>query len=147
MKVTAKRITFGKNRQYALVAACIALSLGASASALTPHVRVALPAMKRQAPSGPARVSGGVMAGQVLTKVNPVYPQEAISAGITGSVVLHAIIGEEGTVQQLSVVSGPAELRAAAMEAVKQWTYRPFLLNGNPTAVDTTITVNFAMSQ
>jgi TonB family protein len=92
-----------------------------------------------------ARVSAGVMAGQVVTKTVPVYPQSAKDAKISGSVVLHAIIDETGKVEQLAVVSSPdKELSKSAIDAVQHWTYKPYLLNGRPTAVDTTITVNYS---
>ncbi len=90
-----------------------------------------------------ARISGGVMAGQILTKVNPVYPAEAKANGVSGTVVMRAIISKEGTVENLTVISGPEELRGSATDAVSQWTYKPYLLNGEPTEVDTTITVNY----
>jgi TonB family protein len=91
------------------------------------------------------RVSGGVMAGNLLTKVNAVYPPDAKADGISGTVVLRAIIGADGIVQNLTVVAGPPVLASAALDAVRQWTYKPHLLNGNPTAVDTVITVNFSL--
>jgi periplasmic protein TonB len=90
-------------------------------------------------PNGAVRISGGVMAGQLINRVAPVYPP----TDAQGTVVLHAIIAREGTVQQLSVISGPPALQAAAVDAVKQWRYQPYLLNGEPVMVDTTITVNF----
>lgn len=93
-----------------------------------------------------ARLSGGVMAGQILTKVAPVYPEEAKQAHLQGVVVLHAVIGRDGTIRSLTAVSGNEMLRKAALEAVGQWTYRPYLLNGQPTQVDTTITVNFTLA-
>ena len=102
-------------------------------------------AVAQQAATPTPRISGGVMAGQILTRVDPVYPQDAKDAHIGGSVVLHAIISREGLVKDLSVVSGTAVLRDAATDAVKQWTYKPYLLNGRPTEVDTTITVNFTL--
>jgi protein TonB len=83
------------------------------------------------------------MAGQNLTKVAPVYPAEARAAHVSGMVVLHAIIGRDGTIENLTVISGPEMLRASALDAVRQWTYKPYLLNGEPTEVDTTITVNY----
>ncbi len=92
------------------------------------------------------RISGGVAAGNILTKVQPVYPPEAKAQGVSGRVVLHAIIGRDGTVQELSVVAGNELLQRAAMDAVRQWTYRPYLLNGNPVAVDTVINVNFNLA-
>lgn len=90
-----------------------------------------------------ARIAGGVMAGQILTKVQPVYPADARAAHVSGTVVMHAIIARDGTVKNLQVISGPEMLRASAVEAVSQWTYRPYTLNGEPTEVDTTITVNY----
>jgi len=95
---------------------------------------------------GPARISGGVMAGLILAKVQPQYPVEARNAGVSGTVVMHAMIGKDGTIENLTVISGPAMLQTAAVDAVKQWTYRPYLLNGVPTEVDTTIVVNFNLS-
>jgi len=90
-------------------------------------------------PGGAVRISGGVMAGQLVSRVNPVYPD----TDAQGAVVLHAIIAPDCTVRQLSVISGPQPLQAAAVDAVRQWTYKPYLLNGEPVAVDTTIVVNF----
>ncbi len=94
--------------------------------------------------SGTPRVSARVMAGLVVSKVAPVYPPDAKATRIAGSVVLHAIIGQDGTVSALEVVSGPQELRASALEAVRQWVYKPYLLNGQPTAVETTVTVTYS---
>lgn len=96
-------------------------------------------------PRGPVHVSSGVVAGNVISRVNPIYPPDAKSAGIQGTVVLAAIISKEGSVAQLRVVSGPQELQQSALDAVKQWTYRPYLLNGQPTEVQTTITVNYSL--
>ncbi len=79
------------------------------------------------------------MAGQLINRVDPVYPD----TDPQGVVALHAIIGPDGTVQQLAVISGPPPLQHAAIEAVRQWTYKPYLLNGQPVAVDTSIIVNF----
>ena len=83
------------------------------------------------------------MAGQLLTHVDPVYPAAARSKRVSGPVVLSALIGKEGTVQDLQLISGPASLGEAAMDAVRQWTYKPFLLNGQPRAVQTVVTVTF----
>jgi TonB family protein len=91
----------------------------------------------------PLRVSGAVMAGQIVKQVHPVYPAEARAARIQGTVTLKAVIGKDGVVEQLSVVSGPPELVQSAMDAVRQWQYKPFLLNGNPVEVQTTINVNY----
>lgn len=94
-----------------------------------------------------ARISAGIMAGQIVNKTQPVYPQSAKDAKIQGAVVLHAIVDGSGKVEQLAVVSSPdKELSHSAIEAVRQWTYKPYLLNGQPTAVDTTITVNYTLA-
>jgi TonB family protein len=92
------------------------------------------------------RVSAGVVAGLLISKVNPVYPPDAKAAGMQGSVVLRAMIGKDGTVEALQVVSGLPALTPSALDAVKQWTYKPYLLNGQPVEVDTTITVNYSLA-
>ena len=86
------------------------------------------------------RISSGVMQGLLKTKVDPIYPGDA---RVEGTVVLHAIIGKDGHVQSLEAVSGPAMLKGAAIDAVRQWTYRPYLLNGEAVEVDTTILIQF----
>ncbi len=93
----------------------------------------------------PVRVSAGVMAGQVLSHVNPIYPPDAKAAHVEGAVVLHAVISKTGEVRDLYVVSGPDELQASALDAIGQWIYKPYLLNGQPTEVETTITVNYKL--
>jgi TonB family protein len=97
------------------------------------------------APGGPVRLSSGVVAGMILTKVDPVYPDEAKAAHVQGAVILHAIISKTGTVEKLEVISGPEELRASARDAVMQWKFKPYLLNWVPVEVETSITVNYTM--
>ncbi|HZR64465.1 MAG TPA: TonB family protein [Terriglobales bacterium] len=92
------------------------------------------------------RVSQGVTQGMVLHKVQPAYPPLARTARVQGSVVLAAIIGKDGTIQNLHVISGHPLLTQAALDAVKQWRYRPYILNGEPVEVDTQVTVNFTLS-
>ena len=92
-------------------------------------------------------ISAGVAAGMLISKTPPSYPIEAKTKGISGSVVLSAIIGTDGTVQELNVVIGPRELQQAALDAVKLWRYRPYLLNGNPVEVQTTVNVIFSLSR
>ena len=89
------------------------------------------------------RVSQGVTEGQLIQKIEPNYPPLALSARIQGQVRLTAIISKTGEIQNLMLVSGHPLLVPAAMAAVKQWRYRPFLLNGEPVEVETTITINF----
>jgi TonB family protein len=93
------------------------------------------------------KVASGVMAGNLIHHENPTYPPEAKEKKIQGAVVLHAVISEAGTVENLQVVSSPDSLLSqASLDAVKQWIYKPYLLNGDPTAVETTITVNFSLA-
>lgn len=89
------------------------------------------------------RVSQGITQGMVIRKIEPSYPKIALAARITGVVVLKGVIGTDGEIQELQVVSGHPMLVPAAMDAVKQWRYRPFLLSGEPVEVETTITVTF----
>ena len=93
------------------------------------------------------RVGGNVQSSMIASKVAPVYPAAAKAAAIQGNVQLSALIGADGTVQELRVVDGPPELTQAAMDAVKQWVYMPTLLNGNPVQVQTTINVNFTLAK
>jgi|SRR5215813_13971564 len=93
--------------------------------------------------SGPVVVSAGVSEGYLLRKVEPVYPRMAVITGTGGEVRLHAIIAKDGTIQSLTVISGHPLLVAAAVDAVRQWHYRPYLLNHEPVEVETFITVNF----
>jgi protein TonB len=92
------------------------------------------------------RVSTGVATGLLIKKVTPNYPQLAKQARIQGSVVLQAEISKDGTIQNLQLISGHPMLAPAAIEAVKQWRYKPYLLNGEPVAVDTQVVVNFSLS-
>ncbi|MGA2388341.1 MAG: TonB family protein [Candidatus Sulfotelmatobacter sp.] len=92
------------------------------------------------------RVSAGVTSGLLVRKVNPVYPPLARQARISGTVVLRAVIGKDGSIQNLSLVSGHPMLAPAAIDAVKQWKYKPYLLNGEPVEVDTEIQVNFTLA-
>jgi protein TonB len=92
------------------------------------------------------RVSQGVTACLVIHKVQPSYPPLARTARVQGAVQLAAIIGKDGTIQNLHVISGHPLLTQAALDAVKQWRYKPYILNGEPVEVDTQITVNFTLS-
>jgi protein TonB len=92
------------------------------------------------------RVSQGVTQGLLLRKVTPQYPPLAKQARIQGTVVLSALIGKDGSIQNLHVVSGHPMLTNAALEAVKEWKYKPYILNGEPVEVETTINVNFSLS-
>src|SRR5271155_129517 len=92
------------------------------------------------------RVSQGVSAGLLVRRVNPNYPPLARQARIQGQVVLRAVISKDGSIENLTLVSGHPMLAPAAIDAVKQWKYKPYLLNGEPVEVDTEVLVNFTLS-
>jgi protein TonB len=94
---------------------------------------------------GPLHISTGVMAGRLLSPIQPQYPQIAKAAHVEGTVVVTVTIDRSGRIVGLQVVSGPAMLRGAAVDAIRDARYQPYLLNGTPTAVETTIAVNFRM--
>jgi protein TonB len=104
------------------------------------------PPVVKPAPSkGPVPVSSGVATGRLLAPIQPVYPAIARAARIQGTVVVQAIISKDGKIEQLHVISGPPMLQSAATEAIQRARYRPFLLNGEPVAVETTINVVFTL--
>jgi protein TonB len=88
-------------------------------------------------------ISAGVAAGLALHKTAPSYPPIAKTARVSGTVVLQAIISKAGTIQNLRVVSGPSMLQQSALDAVKSWRYRPYMLNNEPVDVETTVNVVF----
>jgi len=92
------------------------------------------------------RVSQGVVSGLKVRDVKPVYPPLARQARIQGTVVLHAVISKDGSIEGLTLVSGHPMLAPAAIDAVKQWKYKPYLLSGEPVEVDTEVQVNFTLA-
>lgn len=107
---------------------------------LTPSAAVPRPSV-----SAPLRISQGVAQGFLVHQVKPVYPPLARQARIQGTVMLQAIIGKDGSIENLRLVSGHPMLAPAAIEAVRQWRYRPYTLNREPVEVQTEITVNFVL--
>ena len=98
-------------------------------------------------PKGPVRIAGGVVAGVRTSFVQPKYPPIAKIARLSGTVVLRAIISKTGKIENLEVSYATDPMFVmASIDAVRQWVYRPYVLNGEPTEVDTTVTVNFALS-
>ncbi len=113
---------------------CQLLGLMPASSGTQPHL------------SGPLRVGGNVQAAKIIKRVQPEYPEDARRTRISGTVRLHVIIGKDGRIRSLEIVSGHPMLQQAALDAVRQWTYRPTLLNGEPVEVDTTIDVIFSLN-
>jgi len=104
----------------------------------------AVPSSSKPTPQR-VRISQGVSKGLLIYRVEPTYPPVARAARIQGVVVLVAIIDKDGNIQNLQVVSGHPMLAPAAIEAVKQWRYKPFLLSGQPLEVETAVTVTFQL--
>ena len=96
-------------------------------------------------PTGPVKVGGQIETPRRLRSVAPIYPAIAQSARVEGSVMIEAVIGEDGAVREAKVVAGPPLLQGAALDAVKQWTFTPTKLNGQPVAVIMTVTVVFTL--
>jgi TonB family protein len=157
MKLTEERVEMKGVRRMVVAVACVVMGVATCASAMALRMEVAGPVAAQgdgapaaaKVPGGPIplRVPGGAMAGQKISGKNPVYPVEAKENHVAGAVVLHALVSKEGLIQNLQVVSGPEQLRASAIEAVRDWTYKPYLMNGQPVAVDTTVTVNYSLSK
>jgi protein TonB len=102
--------------------------------------------VKPRAPTS-LNVSSGVMAGNLLEKTMPQYPLIAKEARIQGIVILQATISKSGSIENLRVIGGPPMLQQAAMDAVRSWRYKPYLLNGEPVEVETTINVVFNLGE
>jgi TonB family protein len=119
----------------------------ATSPAASSTAQTGTPSMQESSSQTPLRirVGGNVAAAKMTHQVMPVYPPVAKQAHISGTVVLHCIIGRDGSVQQLEFVSGPPLLMKSAMDAVRQWTYQPTLLNGKPVEVDTTVSVVYTL--
>ena len=98
-------------------------------------------------PSKPITVTSDVQSAKLIRKVIPVYPRLAIAAHISGTVRLIGVVAKDGTVQQIRVISGPALLVEAALAAVRQWIYRPTMLNNRAVEVIAPIDVNFTLTQ
>ncbi|WP_128915605.1 energy transducer TonB [Granulicella sibirica] len=101
--------------------------------------------MQEPTVNAPVRVSSGVLAKDLVKRVDPQFPKEAKRRKINGLVVLRVIIGTDGTVKKLRVISGPELLQTSFSKAVKQWVYKPYLINGVPVEVETTIALEYAM--
>ena len=163
MKLTQSQIRNTSARRAVTLAACTILALATGAFALGLHVDAATGsgsgagigigsgtgpgafAHDKSASSQPASVSPAVIAGNRISGENPKYPVMAKKAKIQGEVVLHAVISKQGNIESLHVVSGPAMLRNSALDAVRTWRYKPYIHNGHPVTVDTTINVIYQL--
>jgi protein TonB len=122
---------------------------GVSGGATAPSEIIAQfgPPVAVSKPIGPARISGGVIAGNRISFTPATYPLVAKMAHLAGTVVLRAIISKTGTIESVQVASATNVIfEDSAIDAVRRWQYRPYLLNGQPTEVDTTITMNYALN-
>jgi TonB family protein len=133
----------------ALMTACAALGVAAcgSALALGMHADAASPVNDSSDSKAPKQltVSAEKMSGNILTKAVPIYPPDAKKAKIQGKVVLSVVISKTGNVEYVGVLSGPQELQQSAIDAVRQWTYKPYLLNGDAVEVKTTVNVIYQL--
>ena len=149
MNLTEKHKEIQGVCRVAIVAACAALGLATcgTALALGMHVNAASAGDDSSASKAPKQISVSheVMARNLRNKVMPVYPPEAKKAKIQGTVVLSAVVGDDGNIKNLQVLSGPSELQQASLDAVRQWTYQPYLLNGDPVEVKTTVNVEYKL--
>jgi TonB family protein len=144
MTLTQKPAPLSTPRRILIAAACSAVAFATCASALTLHTGVAelTPDTAQNAAPSKIHVKSDIMSGQKISGENPKYPPDARAKKIQGAVVLDVIIGKDGTVENIRVQKTPAEsLAKSAMEAVRTWRYRPYLLNGNPIEVETTVNV------
>jgi protein TonB len=106
--------------------------MGGAASAPTPVLQT-------------ATISQGVSEGLLVKKVQPVYPANALRLRLEGPVKLMATISQSGNISAVKILSGEPQLARAAVDAVRQWKYQPYLLNGSPVEVQTPVTVKFSL--
>ena len=150
MKLTGEKKQVSRLRVGVAVAACFVVVAAAATSALALRMAVDSQTAADKTSSKktvPLSIPSDQMAASIVSKVTPKYPPEAKRARIQGTVVLHAVIGKTGDVMHLDVVSGPNELQQSSLDAVKQWRYKPYLLNGAPIGVKTTINVTYSLQK
>lgn len=151
MRLTMRQCEIQDARRVAAVVACVAFGVAACGSALAMrmHVDAGVAAVQSHPAKAPKSINvpPGVIAGNRIGGENPKYPAEAKKEKIQGKVLLKALIGKDGSIKELTVVSGPKELRESALDAVRTWKYKPFLLNGDPVEVTTEISVVYSLGQ
>ena len=153
MTLTHKRTPMSAMRRILGAAACCVVALATCASALALHTDVSAltPSAENQAsaPAAPTKihVKSSIMVRQRISGDNPTYPKELRAKKIHGTVVLDAAIGKDGTIENIRVVKSPdKQFSESALAAVRTWRYRPYLLNGNPIKVDTTVNVIYCLA-
>jgi TonB family protein len=144
MNLTRTRLALRHNQRLLIAAACTALALATCASAIALRMNVSSEQSPGEAPKTIHVKSDSL---KLISKVNPVYPIDAKKAKIQGTVQLEALIGKDGVPMRLKVQEGPKELQQSALDAVRQWRYEPYLLNGNPIEVETTIIVIYELAK
>jgi TonB family protein len=150
MNLTEKYTEIKGARRLAITVACAAVAFLTCASALALRMEVAAPASASAKQSSDTdrtlKVSAAVMAGQKISGPNPIYPAQAKADKIQGPVVLSLKINKDGEPENVHVKQGVrSDLDESAITAVQQWRWKPFLLNGNPIDVKTTVTVNYSL--
>jgi TonB family protein len=149
MNLTRKQNQLSPYKRAGLMAAGALLALGISATALAVAVHIqpvaAADDNKSKAPKQ-LSVSPEDMQGNLISKAIPIYPPDAKKAKIQGKVVLSITIDKGGNVQNVTAVSGPRELQQSAIDAVRQWKYKPYLLNGDPVEVESTVNVIYQLA-
>jgi TonB family protein len=144
MNLTHRRSEIPAIRRFGIIAAFATLAIAICTSALALHMNVNAPTEPNPHPK---MVNVRADALKLVTQVPPVYPAEAQKAGIAGSVIIDALISKEGVPERLSIQKGPSALQKSALDAVRQWRWQPFLLNGDPIEVKTTLTVVYALGK
>lgn len=142
MNLTRKTETIGHTRRLLIIAGCGLIALVTCISATALQTDVSAPPSQN---GSPIEVKPSEILGNLISKTTPVYPPDAKAARVQGTVVLQATISKEGLIENLRVISGPAMLRQASLDAVKGWAYKPYLLNGSPVEVTTKISIIFLL--
>ena len=150
MNLTRKYVEIRGTRRFGIAAACVVVGLVTCASALALRMEVAgsPSALADHAQNKTLKINAAIMAGQKISGPNPTYPAQARADKVEGAVVLLVIINEEGVPTNIQVKqSVRGDLDESAVTAVRQWRWKPYLLNGNPVAVESTVTVNYSLGE
>jgi protein TonB len=143
-----KGISIISKPEQALVGEIASWDPGTAGSSGPPLPNISRPRVVAHQPqAGPVRVSPGVEEGYLIRKTMPVYPPIAIVSRTQGTVVLAATISKGGTIENLRVVSGSPMLQQSALDAVSSWRYKPYVLDGEPVEVETTVNVVFTLGR